>query len=211
VFTLRDKVLKSITSQAEVVLKPGSHSSSVEPSDFENVSVVYELAVKLFQERQRFVDHVETEKVEAAAQQQRKKEMSNFLVPPPPGLGTHNVLNSLSSSTAISSVVTPHTTKTKRVHNNLQDSCEASITVDDAEDKENSSANKLSKKKKQPVLAGVDAGMLLYSAMGQKDPTVDMFSSLLSEFQRSEAAAEEHREKNEAAAELHRWKAEAAV
>ncbi len=39
------------------------------------------------------------------------------------------------------------------------------------------------------MLAGVDAGTLLYSAMGQKDPTVDMFSSLLVEFQRSEAAA----------------------
>jgi Asp-tRNA(Asn)/Glu-tRNA(Gln) amidotransferase B subunit len=45
--------------------------------------------------------------------------------------------------------------------------------------------------------------------MGQKDPTVDMFSLLLVEFQRSEAAAEERREKNEAAAELRRWKAEA--
>ncbi len=66
-------------------------------------------------------------------------------------------------------------------------------------------------KKKQPVLAGVDAGTLLYSAMGQKDPTVDMFSSLLVEFQRSEAAAEERREKNEAAAELRRWKVEAAA
>ncbi len=59
------------------------------------------------------------------------------------------------------------------------------------------------------MLAGVGAGTLLYSAMGQKDPTMDMFSSLLVEFQRSEAAAEEHREKNEAAAELRCWKAEA--
>ncbi len=47
--------------------------------------------------------------------------------------------------------------------------------------------------------------------MGQKDPTVDMFSSLLVEFQQSEAAAEERREKNEAAAELRCWKAEAAA
>jgi hypothetical protein len=47
--------------------------------------------------------------------------------------------------------------------------------------------------------------------MGQKDATVDMFSSLLVEFQWSEAAAEERHEKNEAAAELRRWKAEAAV
>ena len=47
--------------------------------------------------------------------------------------------------------------------------------------------------------------------MGQKDPTVEMFSSLLVEFQRSEAAAEECCEKNEAAAELRRWKAEAAA
>ncbi len=61
------------------------------------------------------------------------------------------------------------------------------------------------------MLAGVDAGTLLYSAMGQKDPTMDMFSLLLVEFQRSEAAAEERWEKNEVSAELHRWKAEAAA
>jgi hypothetical protein len=47
--------------------------------------------------------------------------------------------------------------------------------------------------------------------MGQKDPTMDMFSSLLGEMQRVEAAAGEHREKNEAAAELCHWKIEAAA
>ncbi len=57
VFTLRDKVLKSISFWAEAVLKLGSHSLSLEPSDFENVSLMDQLAVKLFQERQRFVDH----------------------------------------------------------------------------------------------------------------------------------------------------------
>jgi len=66
-------VLKSISSQAEAVLKPGSHSSSLEPSDDENVSAVDKLAVKLLQERQAYVDRVEAEKVEAAAQVQRKK------------------------------------------------------------------------------------------------------------------------------------------
>jgi hypothetical protein len=201
VFTLRDKVLKSIAFRAEAVLKPGSYSSSLEPSDFENVSTVDQLAVKLYQERQRFVDRAEAEKVEAAAQQQRKKDMSNYIVPSPPGLGTHNVLSSLSSSTAISTIVSPHPTATKRVHNNLQDALEASIDVDIAEEKENSSAIRLVKKKKQPVLAGVDAGTLLYSAMGQNDSTVDMFSSLLVEMQRSEAAAEERHWKAEVAAE----------
>jgi hypothetical protein len=79
VFTLRDKVLKSISSQAEAVLKKGSHSSSLEPNDFENVSVVDKLAVKLFQERQAYVDRVEAEKAEAALQQQKKKICPTFL------------------------------------------------------------------------------------------------------------------------------------
>jgi hypothetical protein len=73
VFTLRDKVLKSISSRAEAVLKPGSHSSSLEPSDYENVSAVDKLAVKLLQEHQAYVDRVEAEKAEAALQQQKKK------------------------------------------------------------------------------------------------------------------------------------------
>ncbi len=51
------------------------------------------------------------------------------------------------------------------------------------------------------MLAGVDAGTLLYSAMGQKDSTVDMFSSLLVEMQRLEAAAEERHWNSEVAAE----------
>ncbi len=59
------------------------------------------------------------------------------------------------------------------------------------------------KKKKQTVLAGVYAGSLLHSAMGQKGPTVDMFSSLLVEFQRLKSAAEERHWNAEAAAEQH--------
>ncbi len=48
--------------------------------------------------------------------------MSNFLVPPPPGLGTQNVLSSLSSMTTMSSIVSPHPTATKRALNNQQGS-----------------------------------------------------------------------------------------
>jgi hypothetical protein len=209
--TLRGKVLKSISSQAEAVHKPGSHSSSLEPNDYENVFVVEKLAIKLFQECQSFLDRVESEKAEAAAQLQKKKDISNFLVPPPPGLGTCNVLSILSSTTITSSIVSPHPTATKRAPNNQQGALDASFNFDEEEEKENSSACRAVKWKKQPVLAGVDARTLLYSAMGQKDPTVDMFSFLLVEFQRSEAAAEERRKKNEAAAELRHWKAEAAA
>ncbi len=103
---MRDKVLKSISSWAETVLKPDSHSLSLEPNDYENISVVDKLAVKLFQEHQKEL----AEKAEAAAQLQKKKDMSNFLVPPPPGLRTHNILSSLSLLTAISSIISPHPT-----------------------------------------------------------------------------------------------------
>jgi hypothetical protein len=46
VFTLHDKVLKSISSQAVVVLKPGGHSLSHELNDYGNISVVDKLVVK---------------------------------------------------------------------------------------------------------------------------------------------------------------------
>jgi hypothetical protein len=48
---------------------------------------------------------------------------------------------------------------------NEQDALDASFNVNEAEEKENSSAIRVAKRKKQPVLAGVDVGMLLYSAM----------------------------------------------
>jgi hypothetical protein len=89
----------------------------------------------------------------------------------------------------------------KRVHNNLQDALEASIIVNETEETENSSAKLVSKRKKQPVLAGVNVETWRYSAMGQKDPTVDMSLSLLFEMQRSKVAADER----------HHWKAEAAA
>ncbi len=108
VFTLQDKVLNLISSQAEAVLKTGSHSSSLELSDNKTVSVVDNLVVKLLQECQSYLDGFEAEKAESAAQQQRKKDVSNFLVPPLPGLGTCNMLGSLTLSTAISSIISPH-------------------------------------------------------------------------------------------------------
>jgi hypothetical protein len=58
------------------------------------------------------------------------------------------------------------------------------------------------------VLAGVDAGTLLYSAMGQLDPAVDMMVKLMAEFRKSDAAAEEHHLQKEAEVEEHRLKAE---
>ena len=84
-------MLKSISSWAEAVLKPGSHSSSLNPTNYENGFAVDKLVVKLFEERHTYVDQVEAEKAETALQQQRKKDMCNFLVPPPPGLVTHNI------------------------------------------------------------------------------------------------------------------------
>ncbi len=139
------------------MLKPGSHSSSLELRDFKNLSAVDQLVVKLFQECRRFVDHAEAEEVEAAVHLRRKKDMSN-LVSPPPGLEKFHVLSSLSSPKAINSIISPHPTATMRVHNNLQDALEASVNVDEAEEKENSSARIVLKRKNQPVLTSVDAG-----------------------------------------------------
>jgi hypothetical protein len=81
------------------VVKPGSHSSSQCLSDGENVSAVDQLAVKLYQERQSYIDCIEAQKLQAAAEKERKQNRSNFLLAaPPPSFGAHqNPLGSLSS------------------------------------------------------------------------------------------------------------------
>jgi hypothetical protein len=84
VFNLHDKVMKAITFRAEAVLKPGSHSSSNNPGDFEDISFVNQLAVKLYRDRQFWVDQVEAERLQAAVEKEKKQNASDFLVPPPP-------------------------------------------------------------------------------------------------------------------------------
>jgi hypothetical protein len=120
VFTFHDKVLKSINSQAEAVLKPGSHSGSSIPSDHEDVSTVDKLATELYQEWQQYIDQVDLETLQEAVQKQQKRDASNFLVPPPPAFGTRTALSSLLSSNLIVSL-TPIGSNTT-VHNNLQGS-----------------------------------------------------------------------------------------
>ncbi len=63
-------------------------------------------------------------------------------------------------------------------------------------------------KKKKTVFAGVDAGTLLYSSMGQPDQSMDMMAKGLADFQKSEAEADEHNMQKEAEVEYHRLKAE---
>ena len=77
-------------------------------------------------------------------------------------------MSSLSSATAATSIISPHPTATMRVHNNLQDALEASVNVDEAEEKEISSARIVLKRKNQPVLASVDAGGIILFCHGEK-------------------------------------------
>jgi hypothetical protein len=51
VFNLHDKVMKAITFRAEPVLKPGSHSSFTNPGDFEDISFINQLAMKLYRDQ----------------------------------------------------------------------------------------------------------------------------------------------------------------
>ena len=71
IFNLRDKVMKAIMFMAKAILKPGSHSSSTNPGDFEDISFVNQLAVKLYKDRQIWVDQVEAERLQAAAEKER--------------------------------------------------------------------------------------------------------------------------------------------
>ncbi len=58
------------------------------------------------------------------------------------------------------------------------------------------------------MLDNIDAGTMLDSAMGQPDPLMDMMTKMLTEFQQSKAAAEEHHMEVEADADEHLLKAE---
>jgi hypothetical protein len=71
IFNLRDKVMKVITFRAETILKPGSHSSSTNPGDVEDISFVNQLTVKLYKDLQIWVDQVEAERLQAAAEKER--------------------------------------------------------------------------------------------------------------------------------------------
>jgi hypothetical protein len=73
IFNLHGKVMKVITFRAEAVLKPGSHSSSTNPGDFEDLSIVNQLAVKLYRDWQLWIDQVEAERLQAAAEKEKKQ------------------------------------------------------------------------------------------------------------------------------------------
>ena len=127
VFNLRDKVMKAITFRAEAILKPGSHSSSSNPGDFEDISFVDKLAVRLYRDRQIWVDQVEAEKLQVAADKEKKQNASDFLVPPPPALGSRNILSSLSSSAVsysnatVSGVGNNTASNSSSLHNNPEE------------------------------------------------------------------------------------------
>jgi hypothetical protein len=223
VFNLRDKVMKAITFRAEAILKPGSHSSSSNPGDFEYISFVDKLAVKLYRDRQIWVDQVEAERLQAATEKEKKQNASDFLVPPPPALGTHNVLSNLSSSSISKSSLAVNSDgsnnniiNNNKIKRNNHDVCDL---LDEEDDKKENFLSKMekdnNKKRKKVVMAGSDAGSLFYAAMAQPDPSMELVAKLFADYQKSEIAFEERRGKEEerrlkveAAAEERRLKAE---
>jgi hypothetical protein len=214
VFNLCAKVMKMITFRAEAILKPGSHSSSTYPGDFEDFSFVNQLAVKLYKDCQIWVDQVEAERLQAASEEEKKQNASDFVVPPPPALGTCNILSSLSfsaisnSTSVISGILNNNVPKTTSLCNNTE---ECDLLDEDEDGKENSFSvmeknNK--KKRRKTVMAGNDAGTLFYAAMVKPDLSMDLMAKMFAEYQRSEAAAEERRMQKEAEAEERHLKAE---
>jgi hypothetical protein len=75
VFNLRDKAMNF---RADTVLKPGSHSSSTNPGNFEDGSFINRLAMKLYSDRKIWVNQVEAERLQAAAEKEEKKNASYF-------------------------------------------------------------------------------------------------------------------------------------
>ena len=213
VFNLRDKVMKAITFRAEAILKPGSHSSSSNPGDFEDISFVDKLAVKLYRDRQIWVDQVEAEKLQVAADKEKKQNASDFLVPPPPALGSCNILSSLSSSAVsysnatVSGVGNNTASNSSSLHNNPEE-CDLLDEVNEEKENSFSKMENNNKKKRKAVMAGNNTGTLFYAAMAKPDPSMDLIAKIFSDYQRSEAATEERRMQKEAEAEEHRLKAE---
>jgi hypothetical protein len=175
-------VIKAITFRAEAVIKPGSHSSSADPNDFEDVSTVDRLAVKLYKERQIWFDQVEVERLQTAMEKERKRNVSAFLVPPPSALGNHNVIQNRPISS--------------KLHNNNLEVCD--LVDEDEAGKENVVVDvEEKKKKKKPVLAGADVGSLFLTALAKPDPSMDLVARLMADFQKKEVAIEERRLKAE--------------
>jgi len=115
-------VLTSIIYRAENMLKPRNHSSSQYPTDRRYVSSVYQLGVKLYQERQGFIECMEAQKLQLH-QKSNASRICQFSC----SLYFH-FWYSLKSFHSLSSVASPYSSGNKKVHNNQQ---EALFEIDD--------------------------------------------------------------------------------
>jgi len=206
-YMFRNTVVASFTARAQAIQRPGAHSNSSNPGDFENISKADKLAIKLLKERLEYQDQLEASRLQEQEAKRQKKEVSNALVPPPAPLpGAVNVLSSLSSNVP---KVSPHPPATKKVLSFLDDNSQLEVVDlldEDVVGKENASVlNKKPPQKKKPVvMTGNDASVMFYDAISKPDPSFDRLANMMADFQRAQVEAEARREKEKIEAEERR-------
>ncbi len=82
-YDFKKKVVAGMKARHRKVTGRGTHATSANPDDFEDVSAVDRLAEKLYNEMQLVQDRKEASRQEAELLKAAKKSTSNLLVPPP--------------------------------------------------------------------------------------------------------------------------------
>jgi hypothetical protein len=104
-YDFKKKVVAGMKARHGKVTGRGTHATSANPDDFEDVSAVDRLAEKLYNEMQLVQDQKEASCQEAELLKAAKKSTSNLLVPPPlPDLPCNFVEGTQQSAAARTSV-----------------------------------------------------------------------------------------------------------
>jgi hypothetical protein len=77
VYNFHDTVMASVAFCSEQVTKPGAHSSSANNEDFEDVSLVDKLAIRIHQEAQEHSLREEASKLQDLALKKKKKKATS--------------------------------------------------------------------------------------------------------------------------------------
>ena len=119
-YNFKNKVVSAVKKRYERVNGPGTHSSSSNPSDHEDVLVVDQLASRIFIEYQEAIDIQEALKRDNLQDKENVDNASQFLAPHPQPLPrstdiTRNPLSSLSNEVpSLVREISPKPTGTKK-------------------------------------------------------------------------------------------------
>jgi hypothetical protein len=189
IYNFHDTIMALVVFCAEQVTKSGAHLSLTYRDDFEDVSPVDKLAVKIRQEEQEHKLQEEASKQEETTMKRKKKKASDFLAPPPASLLELRSFSSITKPFGYhrksNEPMTVSNSKPK-AHNNSQKN---TINVDE-DGKEN--ICHLSIKKHHTTIAGTDLFSMFTSAMNNVDPTTGTIAKMMEQRTQFMQLAEQH-------------------